>query len=155
MQSHDLQFNLRSKPENDLQWHSGFSAQLQDNYSNPSTGVRRLIPDYLRFKLGAYAVSEYQPSNNFTAEIGLRYDYDRLDAQKYYKVADWNNRGYNIDFNHTIVSTTNAGNHLTNQLKEYGNLSASLGIKQALAENTFLFLNLGYISRSPKPIRTI
>jgi len=151
LQSHDLQFNLRSKPENDLQWHSGFSAQLQDNYSNPSTGVRRLIPDYLRFKLGAYAVSEYQPSNNFTAEIGLRYDYDRLDAQKYYKVADWNNRGYNIDFNHTILSTTNAGNYLTNQLKEYGNLSASLGIKQALADNTFLFLNLGYISRSPNP----
>ena len=151
LQSHDLQFNLRSKPENDLQWHSGFSAQLQDNYSNPATGVRRLIPDYLRYKLGAYAVSEYIPSNNFTAEIGVRYDYDRLDAQKFYRITDWDRRGYSSEFQNTIISTTSAGNYLTQQLKEYGNLSASLGIKQALAENTFVFMNLGYINRSPNP----
>lgn len=151
LQSHDLQFNVQSRTINNLKWSTGFAAQLQDNFPDPSTGVRRLIPDYLRVKMGVYAVAEYIPSNDFLAEIGLRYDYDAYRAQKYYRISDWEARNYDLRFAHTIQSTTRTGQYLTEQNNSYGNLSGSLGIKQFLGKGNFLLLNLGLLSRSPNP----
>ena len=151
LQSHDLIFNYRSPLQQSTQWSSGVSGQLQDNFSDPGTGVRRLIPDYLRYKVGAYWVGEYLPSNNFSAEIGLRFDYDYIDAQKYYKVGVWNDRGYDRDFSLTIIRETSARNYLTQQRKNFGNLSASAGIKQHLGNTIDLLFNVGYITRSPNP----
>ena len=151
LQSHDLLFNYRSSSEKNLQWSTGLSAQLQDNYSDPSTGVRRLIPDYLRYKAGAYWVGEYIPSNDFSAEVGLRFDYDHIDAQKYYRIAVWNDRGYDAEYSSTIIRTTNASNYLTRHIKNFGNLSASTGLKQRLGKSTAALFNLGYITRSPNP----
>lgn len=150
LQSHDLVTNYQTAAKNDFQWSTGFSAQLQDNFSDPSTGVRRLIPDYLRYKFGLYWINQYVPSNDFTAELGLRFDYDYLDTQKFYKIAIWNDRGYNQDFASTIVSTGNAGNYLTRQIKKFANFSASLGVKQKLDKGT-VRVNLGYITRAPNP----
>ena len=149
--THDILFNFKSKQENNMKWQSGFSAQLQDNFVNPNTGVRRLIPDYLRYKLGGYFMSSYSPSNDFSAEIGLRYDYDHIEAQKYYRVATWQDRGYDNDFAQTIVALGNASSYLTRQLKQFSNLSASVGAKKRLGDQTFAFFNLGYITRSPNP----
>ncbi len=36
---------------------SGISAGFQDNYPNPATEVRRLIPDYYRYDAGAFFLS--------------------------------------------------------------------------------------------------
>lgn len=149
--THDVLFNYKSKQENNLRWQSGFQAQLQDNFVNPNTGVRRLIPDYVRYKLAAYVTSEYAPTNDFSAEVGLRYDFDHIDAQKYYRIANWNARGYDDDFVHTIISMGNASSYLTQQSKTFGNFSASAGVKQWIGKQTYAFLNLGYITRSPNP----
>ena len=129
-----------------LQWSTGLSAQLQDNYTDPSTGVRRLIPDYLRYKAGAYWVGEYIPSNDFSAEVGLRFDYDHIDTQKYYRIAVWNDRGYDAEYSSTIIRTTNASNYLTRHIKNFGNLSASTGLKQRFGKSTVALFNLGYIT---------
>jgi len=150
LQSHDFITNYQAGVKNDFQWSTGFSVQLQDNYSDPSTGVRRLIPDYLRYKVGLYWINEYVPSNDFTAALGFRFDYDHLDAQKYYKIAIWNDRGYDNDFSQTIVATGKVGNYLTRQLKKFANFSASAGLKQKLDKAT-VHLNLGYVTRSPNP----
>ena len=48
----------------------------------------------MRYKFGLYWINQYIPSNNFTAELGFRFDYDYLDAQKFYKIDVWNDRGY-------------------------------------------------------------
>lgn len=151
LQSHDLQLNTRSQQDKTIQWYSGLSAQFQDNFSNPETRVKRLIPDYLRYKAGVYAVGEYIPSNDFLAEIGFRFDYDHIAAQKFYRISDWNDRGYDTSYASTIIGIGSAGNYLTEQLKTYKNFSASTGIKQHLGQDLFLFFNIGYITRSPNP----
>ena len=151
LQSHDFQFDLESKQAGSWKWKAGLTAQIQDNFSDPNTGVRRLIPDYIRSKLGVYSISEYTPSNNFTAELGVRYDYDYLDAQKYYRIDDWISRGYDAKYQSTIISTTPNSNYLTEQIKKYGNFSGSFGLKQYLGNEIFAFLNLGLITRSPNP----
>lgn len=151
LQTHDLVANFNKEQNNSFQWNTGISGQFQDNYSDPETGVRRLIPDYIRFKLGAYFVAEYLPSNDFKAEVGLRYDYDHIDSYKFYRQRDWNARNYSDDFAQTILNTTSTGQYYTEQLKKYGNLSASAGLRQFLGSNTYLFVNVGYLTRSPNP----
>ena len=42
---------------------SGVFAQVQDNYSNPDTGVKRLIPDYIKFKTGGYLTAIVKPQS--------------------------------------------------------------------------------------------
>ncbi len=151
LQTHDLGMNMQGELNDSFRWNTGVSAQIQKNFSNPDTGVRRLIPDYSYYKLGGYWISEYIPSNDFNAELGFRYDYNHIDAYKFYRIADWDTRNYHLDFSSTILSTSNLGQHLTQQIKKFGNLSASLGLKQFLGANTYLLVNIGYITRSPNP----
>lgn len=151
LQSHDLVMDLEGEPNDYFRWKTGVSVQAQENFSNPATGVRRLIPDYSYLKFGGYWISEYLPSNDFNAELGVRYDYNHMDAYKYYRINDWDTRGYNLDFSSTIISTSNLGQHLTRQIKKFGNLSASFGLKQFLGANTYFLANIGYITRSPNP----
>lgn len=151
LQSHDLVINMQGESNDYFRWSTGISAQVQENFSNPATGVRRLIPDYTYYKLGGYWISEYLPSNDFNAELGVRYDFNHIDAYKFYRIDDWDARGYSAEFSSTIISTSNLGQHLTHQLKKFGNISASFGLKQSLGSNTYFLANLGYITRSPNP----
>ena len=50
-----------------------------------------------------------------------------------------------------IIRTTSASNYLTRHIKNFGNLSASTGLKQRFGKSTVALFNLGYISRSPNP----
>lgn len=149
--THDVTFNLDAKVVDNVHWKSGFITQLQDNFANPATGTRRLIPDYTRVKLGSYAIIEYLPSNDFIAEMGFRYDYDSYDVQKYYRINDWEARGYDQDFAHIIQRTTSASQYYTEQKKSFGNFSGSVGLKQHLGSNHYVLINVGLLSRSPNP----
>ena len=47
--------------------------QIQDNYSNPNTGTRRLIPDYLKTESGSYFTTSLVPSNNFSVAFWISF----------------------------------------------------------------------------------
>ena len=72
---------------------SGVFAQIQDNYSNPDTGVKRLIPDYIKFKTGGYLTAIVNP-DRFTIGFGVRYEHSNNEVQKYYKLSRWNLENY-------------------------------------------------------------
>jgi len=68
---------------------SGVFAQVQDNYTNPDTGVKRLIPDYIKFKTGSFLTTAIK-SDRFTIGFGARYEHSNNEVQKYYKLSRWN-----------------------------------------------------------------
>ena len=72
---------------------SGVFAQVQDNYSNPNTGVKRLIPDYIKFKTGGYLTAIVNP-DRFTIGFGARYEHSNNEVQKYYDLSRWNLENY-------------------------------------------------------------
>ena len=74
------------------QLESGISGALQDNYPNPATQARRLIPDYYRYDAGLFSVFQYRFSKNLNVEFGARYDFNRYDAYKYYDENEWDRR---------------------------------------------------------------
>ena len=34
--------------------------RFQNNFANPDTGIRRLIPDYDKYDFGVYAIGDYK-----------------------------------------------------------------------------------------------
>ena len=113
----------------------GVLGRYQDNFA-PNTGVRRLIPNYEKYDFGAYITTEWQLSEKAQVEGGLRYDFNRINALKFYRVTRWNERGYNEDFSDIIVPPEDGQDFgsdlLANPIFNFHNLSASIGYKYNL-----------------------
>lgn len=151
LQTHSFLVDLLSAQNETMSWAVGTSLSFQDNFSDPDTGVKRLIPDYFRTQTGAYLTATYFPSNNFQLEGGIRYDLDWLNAKKFYRISDWEERGYDQRYAATIIRRTNTSQYLTEQNLRYGNFSASIGLHQTLSDAIAVNLNYGLINRSPNP----
>ena len=72
---------------------TGVFAQVQDNTSNPNTGVKRLIPDYIKFKTGSYLTALMKP-DRLTIGVGIRFEHYNNEVQKYYMLSRWNDQNY-------------------------------------------------------------
>ncbi|WBV61656.1 TonB-dependent receptor [Chryseobacterium camelliae] len=128
---------------------SGLSAGFQDNYPNPATKARRLIPDYYKYDAGAFSVFKYKFNSKLNAEAGARYDFSRYDAYKYYDGKDWNEKFANL-FPQFFVMESDS-RILTRPILDYHNFSANLGLNYK-PNNSFEFkVNLSRADRTPNP----
>ena len=81
-----------------LDFKAGIMGRFQNNFANPDTGIRRLIPDYDKYDFGVYAIGDYNINDQWQLESGVRFDYNYIDAYKYYLNSVWMERGYDILF---------------------------------------------------------
>lgn len=128
---------------------SGISGNFQDNYPNPATKARRLIPDYYRYDAGAFSVFKYRFTSKLNAEAAVRYDFSRYDAYKYYDTDKWE-ANYQELFPEFVVSESGSRT-LTRPILDYHNVSANLGLNYKPFENFELKLNLSRAERTPNP----
>lgn len=131
------------------QLESGISGNIQDNYPNPVTKARRLIPDYYRYDAGIFSVFQYRFNPVFKAEIGARYDFSRYDSYKYYDASEWETK-YAAAFSRFFVSK-NDSRILTHPVLDYHNFSANVGLDYNSGKFLHLKLNLSRTSRTPNP----
>ena len=105
---------------------TGFSTSFQNNFANPATGIKPLIPNFDRVEFGTYGIVSYDLSDSFSVDAGLRYDFSRVDATKFYLKSRWEERGYATEFADFIVGEQ--GNQwLTKPSFTFHNISASAG----------------------------
>ncbi|SHK08468.1 TonB-dependent receptor [Epilithonimonas mollis] len=128
---------------------SGLSAGYQDNYPNPATKARRLIPDYYRYDAGAFSVFKYRFSSKMNAEAAVRYDFSRYDAYKYYDSDKWE-ANFAAIFPQFFIQESGSRT-LTRPILDYHNLSANLGLDYKPTQNYEFKLNLSRVERSPNP----
>ncbi|MCA0152962.1 TonB-dependent receptor [Winogradskyella vincentii] len=128
----------------------GLMGRYQNNFANPDTGVRRLIPDYDKYDFGIYATTELILGDKTTIDAGIRYDFNRIDAKKFYQTTRWEERGYDEDFEDIVIDDLGT-QLLTNPVFNYHNISASAGIKYDLNESSYLIGNYSLSSRPPNP----
>jgi iron complex outermembrane receptor protein len=148
LQTHSVLGSLQWKKGFNWEMEWGINAMLQDNYSDPNTGVKRLIPDYIKTQLGSYLVGSYKPSNSFHWDWGVRLDHVGWDVQKYYNVSDWKNRNYNTIFPQFEVN--NIGNQiLVNPALNFLNFAAQTGISIELSEQFNTSFSYVLSQRSP------
>ncbi|MEP1488588.1 MAG: TonB-dependent receptor [Algibacter sp.] len=150
LKTHALKVNLKLDANNKANYNFGIHTSYQNNFANPDTGVRRLIPDYDKYDVGIFAISNLRWNDNTILNFGLRYDFNRIDAKKFYLNSRWEERNYDEDFSDIIVESV--GNQvLVNPVYNFHNLSFSAGISHKINEQQSVLFNYGLSQRSPNP----
>jgi iron complex outermembrane recepter protein len=147
--THSLNIDYK-KTHHDWDLKSGITALAQNNYANSGTGIRPLIPNYDKIDFGAYRIASYNFSDSFSVDGGLRYDFSKIDATKFYIKSRWEERGYNTTFPDIIVGDF-ATQWLTKPSFTFHNISASTGLHKKTNNNWDVFANLSFASRNPNP----
>ena len=148
LKTHTVKLGLEDDTNGNLK-KVGAELSYQDNFPNPDTGVRRLIPDYEMYRLGVYSTSEFSLNDNWVVNGGLRYDFMRIDAEKFYLKSRWEERNYQDDFA-DLITEEFTSQLLTNPVFDYHNFSASIGT-YFKTDNLIWRVNLNTASRAPNP----
>lgn len=142
------QFNINDLIERG-KWslETGIDAGFQNNYSDPATKARRLIPNYDKYSAGAYSIFKYKISPEFNFEAGARYDFTRYDVTKWYDISDWE-RSYADSYPQFYVKT-DQNRVLTRPQLNYNNVSFNAGLEYRPNANFDLKLNYAKVGRAP------
>ncbi|MDP5231399.1 MAG: TonB-dependent receptor [Cellulophaga sp.] len=150
LNTHTLMLDLENKLSDALNLKTGMVGRYQDNFANPETDVRRLIPDYDKYDLGIYGIVDYSLNDKWLLEAGARFDYTFIDALKFYRTSFWELRNYDQLFPELVIETE--GNQvLTNPELSFGNSSATLGANYFINDGYTLSFNYSLASRAPNP----
>ena len=150
LDTHTLKLDLDSNLTDLIHLKTGLMGQYQNNFANPDTGVRRLIPDYDKYDLGIYAIADYQLNQKLLLEAGFRFDYTYMNVFKFYRTSFWESRNYDELFPEIVVEVFN-NQILTNPQLNFYNTSATLGATYSFGEDYKLFFNYSIASRAPNP----
>jgi iron complex outermembrane receptor protein len=150
LDTHTLMLDLDSHLTDAISLKTGLMAQYQNNFADPNTGVRRLIPDYDKYDLGIYAIADYRLNDNLLLEAGNRFDYTYMDVFKFYRTSFWQSRNYDELFPEIVVEELD-NQILTNPQLNFYNASATLGATYNFNEEYKLFFNYSLASRAPNP----
>ncbi|MDT0559532.1 TonB-dependent receptor [Ichthyenterobacterium sp. W332] len=148
LQTHTISADVNLDNNLERKINFGIMGRYQDNFANPDTGVRRLIPDYNKYDFGTYITTELKLNANLLIDAGLRYDFNRIDAKKFYQTSRWEERGYDNDFSDIIIEELPT-QLLTNPVFNYHNISASIGGKYTVNEKNEIRFNYNLASRPP------
>ena len=154
LQTHTLLANAKLDSNLNRIIKFGILARYQNNFADPDTGVRRLIPDYDKYDFGTYLNSEWRVNDKLFLDAGLRYDFSRIDAQKFYQLSRWVERGYDTQFADLVVPNEDAesvGQIFTNPVFDYHNFSGAFGSKFQLKDHSSILLNYALSTRAPNP----
>lgn len=149
LQTHNLLAKLKYDKAENFESKFGIELTYQNNFPNPETGIRRLIPDYDMYKIGSFWTANYQFDEKWFVNAGARYDFTHIDAQKFYRQSRWEALSYQDDFEDIIVEDLGT-QLLTNPTFDYHNISANIGM-QYTKNNWEWNTNLGTASRAPNP----
>ncbi len=150
LQTHSIALDLESKFNNSSNLKSGILAKYQKNYPDPSTGVKRIIPDYKKYDFSLYSVYDISLSDNWFLEAGIRYDFSHINSYKYYRTSLWEARNYDELFPEFVVEDLGL-NTLTNPKFTFNNISTNLGTRYSIDESQNIYFNYSMSSRKPNP----
>lgn len=150
LDTHTFLLDLEAHLTDAINLKMGIVGSYQNNFANPSTGVRRLIPDYDKYDLGLYAIADYEFNDRLTIEAGGRFDYTFMDVFKFYRTSFWESRNYDELFPEIVVEEL-SNQILTNPQLNFYNGSGTLGATYSFSENYKLFFNYSIASRAPNP----
>ncbi|TAI48705.1 TonB-dependent receptor [Flagellimonas allohymeniacidonis] len=147
--THTLTTDFKWDAKERFDLHFGLLGRYQENFANPATGVRRLIPDYDKYDFGSFLVGEFRVNDAWLLEAGLRYDFNRIDAQKFYRTTRWEERGYDTEFQDLVVEDLGT-QLLVNPVLNYHNFSSTIGAKYGF-NGSLLRFNYALAQRAPNP----
>ena len=149
--TNSIQSDLQVKPNDKLKLNIGFLGRFQQN--NPiSTGYRPLIPNFDKFDIGLYTIGNYSLNESTELNAGIRYDFSKIKARKWYNITDWNET-YDYDelFPEFETGTIAGVRIFTKPQYTFHNFSTGLGLLKKINDDLSLFINYGLANRVPNP----
>ena len=149
--TNSIQSDLQVKPNDNLKLNIGFLGRFQQN--NPiSTGYRPLIPNFDKFDMGLYTIGNYSLNESTELNAGIRYDFSKIKARKWYNITDWNET-YDYDelFPEFETGTIAGVRIFTKPQYTFHNFSTGLGLLKKINDDLSLFINYGLANRVPNP----
>ncbi|GAB5563168.1 MAG: TonB-dependent receptor [Winogradskyella sp.] len=147
-----LQPNLRIDAFNDLVVNTGLLVRYQQNdaagFEVTNISIP-LIPDYDKYDSGIYFTGNYSLNLNTEISAGFRYDFTRIEAEKEYKLADWEENNYDELFPQFSSGMVEDFEILTFPEFDFHNISSSLGITRYFENDIQFIFNYGLASRMP------
>ena len=163
LQTHSVSTNAKIDANLERKYNFGLLARYQNHFASPDTGFRRLIPDYDKYDFGVFATTEWILNDKLTADAGLRYDFNKIDALKFYRTSLWESQEYDEDFSDIVLGSVvnsevvfgeinpNSAQFLTNPVFSFHNISAGIGVKYKLSKNNQISFGYNAASRPPNP----
>ena len=148
--THTIKSTLKLDSDLERTFKIGILGSYQNNFANPDTGIRRLIPDYDRYDLGLFTLGNFDLNDELVLDLGIRYDMNRIDAKKFYRASRWEERGYDQDFDDIVIEDLGT-QLLVNPIFTYHNISASAGLAWELNDEESMIFNYGLSNRAPNP----
>ena len=146
-----LQSNLHIDYIDDLKIDTGIMVRYQQNDAVSGTGASPLIPDFDKYDASIYAIGNYDLSDTAELSAGIRYDYSRIEATKWYNISDWEDNNYDELFPQFESNTTDNSQILTYPEFSYHNISTNLGYSKQFNNDMSIYLNYGLATRVPNP----
>lgn len=150
LKTHTLIIDYNSNFSKKVDFKFGLKTEFQNNFPNPETGVKRIIPDYDKYDFGTYLISIIKLNRSWIFEGGIRFDYSKIDALKYYRRSFWNSRNYDKLYSNLIVNKL-TNQIFTNPIRNFNNFSASIGLSKKINNSNKVLLNYSIASRAPDP----
>lgn len=147
-----IQPNLKIDAIDNFVLNTGFLLRYQQNDSANESVTRisiPLIPDYDKYEAGIYTTGNYKLNLNTTISAGFRYDFSRIEAEKKYKVFDWEENNYDELFPEFSSGVIDNFEIYTSPKFNFHNISASLGLTSSFGNNFDFLFNYGLASRMP------
>ena len=147
-----IQPNLKIDAIDNVVLNTGFLLRYQQNDSADEsiTSISiPLIPDYNKYETGIYVTGNYKLNPNTTISSGFRYDFSRIEAEKKYKVFDWEENNYDELFPEFSSGVIDNFEIYTSPKFNFHNISASLGLTSSFGNNFNFLFNYGLASRTP------
>lgn len=147
-----LQSNLRIDAIENLTINTGVLLRYQQNDSADESITRisiPLIPDYEKYEAGLYVTSTLNLNRNTEISAGIRYDFSRIEAEKKYKLFDWEENNYDELFPEFSTGIIENFEIYTAPKFSFHNISASIGLAKKINENSEFLFNYGLASRMP------
>lgn len=150
LKTHILNASISGIKYKNWDFELGINGFLQDNFSTPETGVKRLIPDYYKYEGGIYFLGNHQKNNSFLWEWGLRLDHVSYNSKKYYDQSVWDERNYDVLFSAFEIEQR-LNQILTNPIFNYLNFSAQTGMAKTFFNAIHLKTSYILSQRAPNP----
>jgi len=126
---------------------SGVDFTYQNNYSNPGTLARRLIPNYDEYLGGVYSVFKYRFSPHWNVEAAGRFDHRTDEVIKWFDDSDWQLR-YAERFPQYFV-LSEQGRTMAKPSLKFENMSLNAGVEYHASSAFNAKFNYARVGRAP------
>ncbi|TWP29604.1 TonB-dependent receptor [Apibacter muscae] len=150
LSTQNVNFDFDHNYWGNLKGKMGISYIFQENKPQAGTGVDPLIPYYKKNSFGIYWLESYELTNKLTLEGGVRYDYQKINALKFYKKARWRALGYDNKYSSLIKDDVGLS-YLVNPKFNFNGYSATLGFNYKINHANQFTFNYSLSSRAPNP----